>query len=218
MKNKKVFVFDFDGVFYSGEHKFENIRNAIAQNKRKFLPNLTDAQYDQICQNHPEWTQAVRGKNIVENIYKLKYIYPQYDISVDGFNNWQSNDIYKIIIDFGQVIDTKVMKKLCKNYAVYVVSNSSQNHIHFYMKKLGVNPKWFKKVISNMFVEEDTTKKHYLKEILDAEKCLPQNAYMFGDTDESDLVPARKLGMNDIFVENSNDIPKYLEQILGKKL
>ena len=25
MKQKKVLIFDFDGVFYSGEHKFDNI-------------------------------------------------------------------------------------------------------------------------------------------------------------------------------------------------
>ena len=39
---KKVFIFDFDGTFYSGEHKFDNVKQNIDQNRRKFLNKLSN--------------------------------------------------------------------------------------------------------------------------------------------------------------------------------
>ena len=38
----RVAVFDFDGTFYSGEHKFDNVDKHISKNKRKFLPGIWD--------------------------------------------------------------------------------------------------------------------------------------------------------------------------------
>jgi len=35
-KNNKVFIFDFDGTFYSGEHKYDKVKNRIDENRRSF--------------------------------------------------------------------------------------------------------------------------------------------------------------------------------------
>ena len=51
-----------------------------------------------------------------------------------------------------EVVEAMFLKDLCKNYPVYVVSNSSPTHIKFYMDKIGIRYSWFKRVISNHFI------------------------------------------------------------------
>lgn len=215
---KPVLIFDFDGVFYSGEHKFDNVESHVSKNRRKFLPNISKIQYNEICKNHPNWLKAVSGAEIVNCIYELKNTYPQYNISVDAFLKWQEEDIYKLIIDYSQIADSKFIESLCKKYPVYIVSNSSINHIHYYMKAININPKWFKQVFSNQFHEEDRTKKHYYSEILKIENCSNENAIVFGDSVNSDLEPAKALKIDNYLITNSNDIEKTVLNALSVKI
>ena len=106
------------------------------------------------------------------------------------------------------------MEEICKEYKTYVVSNSSPTHLKYYMDKLNINPKWFVDIISNNFTESDRTKKHYYKDILDSEKCDPQNAYVFGDSEKSDLLPARELGINTYLITDA----RKLEDIVNKAI
>lgn len=212
MKQKKVLIFDFDGVFYSGEHKFDNIPMQMQNAKRDFLPKLSDKEYAEVCDKFPNWQSVTVGADIIDAIYQIKN--SGYNVSVDDFWWWQQNNRDLLVIDFGQVIDASYIKQLCKKYAVYVVSNSSYSHLDYYMKILGVKPKWFKKVISNKFCEFDRTKKHYYMSILQKENCEPQNVFVFGDSEISDLVPARELGINACLIENSNDIEQIVQNAL----
>ena len=211
---KKVLIFDFDGVFYSGEHIFDNVGNHVNKNRRKFLPNVSDKMYREICKTFPEWEKYTSGAEIIDCLYKIKSHYPELEISSDAFWNWQQEDIYTLIIDWSQVVDFKYMKELCKKFPVYIVSNSSPNHVEFYMKKLNVNPKWFKQIFSNRFEEFDQTKKHYYKQILEIEKCEPQNAYVYGDSIKCDLEPAKELNINNFHITNANDIHKIVSKSL----
>ena len=212
MKQKKVLIFDFDGVFYSGEHKFDNIAMQMQNAKREFLPKLSEQEYKQICIDFPKWQTVTVGAEIVDLLYQIKN--KGYNASADDFWWWQQNNKDLLVIDFGQVIDANYIKSLCKRYAVYVVSNSSYSHLDYYMKILDVKPKWFKKIISNKFLEFDRTKKHYYQQILQKENCLAQNAFVFGDSEKSDLVPARELGINAFLIQNSNDIEQIVQNAL----
>lgn len=55
MIKKTVLVFDFDSTFYSGKDVYCNVENYVNKNRRKFLPDLTDEQYDDICKKEPYW-------------------------------------------------------------------------------------------------------------------------------------------------------------------
>ena len=60
-----VFIFDFDGTFYSGEHKFDKVKENIDENKRIFLSHLSDDEYDLICKvtkNGVEITAEGKGE------------------------------------------------------------------------------------------------------------------------------------------------------------
>lgn len=212
--NKKVLIFDFDGTLYSGEHKFDLVEGKVCKNRRKFLPHINDDQYAQLIKDEPQWLTRVSGAEIVDCIYQLKNKYPQYNISTDAFWQWQQEDIYEIILDEEQTVNISFMEELCKKYAVYIVSNSSPNHIVYYMKKIGLNPDWFKDIYSNHFEEYDRTKKHYYEEILNRENANPEDSYVFGDSKNSDLVPAQILGINTALVLDSRDIPSIVAKTL----
>ena len=210
MNNKQVLIFDFDGTFYSGDKAFSKIENYVNKNKRKFLPNLTNEQYKKIVKENPAWKDIYVGADIVDFIYMLKKKYPEYKISIKDFWNWQESKPDPLVIDKNQIVDVNFLKNICEKYPTYVVSNSSPNHITFYMKKFKINPSWFKEIISNHFIAKDRTKKHYYEKILLKENCLPQNCFVFGDSMQNDLVPAQKLNINTYLINNANDIPSII--------
>lgn len=215
---RKIFIFDFDGTFYSGDHKFDNVKKCIDDNKRMFLSKLNDEEYSTICNENPRWVNASTGNDITRCLLKLKKKYPQMKIDTKTFYDWQNDFIYDIILDFNQVIDSSFLKNLCEQYSVYVVSNSSIKHICYYMDKLNIDIKWFKKVIGNEFLQSDPTKEHYYEEILKKEKAKPYNVYVLGDSVESDLTPALHLGMNAFYVSNAKNIGSLITSILDDRL
>ena len=215
---KIVFIFDFDGTFYSGEHKFDNVKGNLEENKRNFLSTLSDEEYEMICRENPRWINAATGNDVVRCIGKLSKKYSNLNINLDSFYNWQTNFIYDVILDYTQIVDTEFMENLCNNYPVYVVSNSSLKHIYYYMEKIGINRNWFKKVIGNELKKEDPTKKHYYQEIINEEGVAPHNTYVFGDSVESDLTPAIHLGINAFYVDNAVNISKLVTKVLEKEI
>lgn len=215
---KKVFIFDFDGTFYSGEHKFDKVNKNIEDNRRKFLSKLNDEQYELICKENPRWLNATTGNDIVRCLIRLMKKYKEWNITIEDFYNWQNDFIYDIVIDNNQTVDSKFLEELCSNYSVYVVSNSSLKHIYYYMDKINVNTKWFKKVIGNEFKKEDPSKQHYYKEIIEKEKAHPHDVYVFGDSVESDLTPALHLGMNAFYVDNARHITKLVTSVLNNEI
>ena len=197
---KKVFIFDFDGTLYSGEHIFDKIPKFIANYKRNFLPNITDAQYNQIVNENPSWLNAYSGAELAKHIYLFMKKYPNLNITIKDFRKWELNVIEPVDIDKKQTINPAFLKKLCQDYPVYIVSNSDIIHV--------------KHIISNQFLAKDQTKKHYYKDILAKENCSPQNAYVFGDSERSDISPALKLGINAFLIKDSRKIQNIIENII----
>lgn len=212
---KKVIILDFDGTLYSGEHKFDLIPDIIEKNKRVFLPHLTDEEYSMICKEIPSWNTAIFGSEITKSITEMIAKFPKLPISTKDFYIWQESCIVPIIIDREQVIDLDFLQKLCKDYPVYVVSNSAPPHIVHYMKELSINPKWFRAVISNPFHEYDTTKKPCYEDIVKKENIDSSNLFVFGDSRTSDLNPAKKISAHTGHVRDARLIPYMVKSALN---
>ena len=216
MSDNKVVIFDFDGTFYSGEQAFSKLESFINKNRRKFMPRLTDYQYAKISKENPEWKKVYNGSEIVDLMYDLKEKYPQFDISVKDFWNWQNSTPDPLVIDKKLLVDNDYLKDICKKYPVYIVSNSSPTHICYYMEMFGIDKNWFKEIISNRFTAKDRTKEHYYKRILEKENCKPENTIVLGDSDKNDLEPARKLNINTCLILDATTIPEKLNPFLNK--
>ena len=218
MNNKKVIIFDFDGTFYSGEHVFDSLPEYISKHRREILSSVSDEHYEIIARENPTWQNAIFGSDIVNHIYSFKEKYPTFNVTIDDYWNWQNIRPDPLDIDENEVVNPKFVEDICKKYPTYIVSNSSPTHLNYYIDMFKLKNEWFVDVISNHFIEEDRTKKHYYRDILNKEKCLPENAFVFGDSDTSDLKPARELGMNAYQVLNVNDLEDIVNKALQDKL
>ena len=63
-------------------------------------------------------------------------------------------------------------------------------------------------------MKKDMTKKPYYLKILKKENCTPKNIYVFGDSNKSDIVPAKELGMNGFEIPSSTMIPEIVKNAL----
>lgn len=216
MKKRQIIIFDFDGTLYSGENMFSQIPEFVNQNKRKMIPNITEAEYEKIVKENPTWANAWYGNDLAKHIYMFEEKYPEMNISIKDFIAWEASCIEPVNINKNETVDTKFLKQLCKDYTVYIVSNSLSNHIKHYMKILGISHSWFKGVYSNHFMKYDLSKKPYYKKILERENCKPSEIYVFGDSNKSDIVPAKALGMNGFEIPSSTMIPEIVTNALKK--
>lgn len=214
MKERKIFILDFDGTFYSGENVFSLVNEHVDKHRRKFFPCLTDGEYERVINENPDFKGVYNGLDIANYLFELKNKYKDLKILPKHFYDWQNSYPDPIVLDGADIIDFRLIEELCNTYAVYVVSNSSLNHLKLYMKQMNINAKWFKKLIGNKFTLKDRTKKHYYKWILDNEKCKPSEVYVVGDSERSDLAPARELGMNCYYVPAASQAEEVLKKLI----
>ncbi len=217
MRDKQVIIFDFDGTFYSGDDIFSLLPEFVHRHKKCFLPRLSQEQYDVIVKENPSWQEIFVGADLIKHIYIFRKKYPTWDISARDFWRWQNVTREPVVIHDDMTVDPNFLQELCKQYPVYVVSNSAPTHINYFMKRINVNPKWFTKIISNKFTVKDPSKKHYYQSILQRENCKPNNAYVFGDSITSDLDPAKALGINTYHVTDAREIPAVVNSALKRK-
>lgn len=215
---KKVIILDFDGTLYSGKHIFDKVAGKVIANRRKFLPSFSDSEYEEMIKKYPHWNEVITGRDIVDAIYTVKNMYPNKEVSTKAFFNWQNDDIYELVLDEKQFADVSFIKQLCQKYPVYIVSNSSINHLKHYMGVLDIDPSWFKEIISNHFEEFDRTKKHYYQDICDKENAKPENVFVFGDSIASDLEPGKQLNMKTYFINDATTVKTIVNQVLGEEM
>ena len=214
MNDKKIIILDFDGTLYSSDHVFDKLDNFIKRHRREFLPRLTDEQYARVVKDYPAWSTTVAATELVEYMYLFKKKYPDMKIVLKDFYDWQNAHPDPLVLDNITLVDTEFLKDICLKYPTYIVSNSPTNHLLVYMKRFKIDPSWFKKLVSNHFVAHDRTKKHYYQAILEKENCLPQNAYVFGDSVKNDLEPAIALGMKVCHVTEADKLDEAIVEML----
>lgn len=210
----KVFILDFDGTFYSGEKVFSLVEEHVNNHRRSFFPHISDEEYQRILKENPHFASEINGGKIVEDMYEFRKKYPEMKISPKGFFDFQCKYPDPIVLDGADIIRAEFVKTLCENYAVYVVSNSSLNHLKKYMKQMNIDYKWFKKLIANRFTLKDRSKKHYYKTIMERENISPKQVYVFGDSEKSDLLPGRELNMNVYKIEKASEVEKLINELI----
>ena len=215
MSERKVFILDFDGTFYSGENVFSLVNEHVDKHRRNFFPCLTDCEYEKLISENPDFNSVYNGLDIANCLYEFKNMYPNLKILPKHFYDWQNAYPDPIVLDGAEIIDTNFLKRLCSKYSVYVVSNSSLNHLKLYMNKMGINPKWFKKLIGNKFTLKDRTKKHYYSSIMQKENVAPSSIYVVGDSERSDLLPAKQLNMQTFLISKASEVSEVLAKVIN---
>lgn len=93
------------------------------------------------------------------------------------------------------VVNNDVLKNFSEKRVLYIVSNSSKQEIEAAASILGINLTYFKAILTNPYQGQDLSKKSMLNTILQAEQIEKHELLMVGDSLESDIKPAKQLGI-----------------------
>ena len=108
MKEKKIiFIFDFDGTFYSGDEMFSKLPAYIARHRRDFLPNLSDEEYKKVV---TEKTTIEKERN-VPSVDGRQHWYRVYKAPILDVNN-EGNGLVTIVKNIDREKTLEAQKEL----------------------------------------------------------------------------------------------------------
>ncbi len=193
---KKLIIFDMDGTLYNfveGSFKNSGLQKKVLANALKYVMKKL----------HKTKAEAVK---ILEEINK------QYgeDISIAleknfGFDRYQYfKEVWNIPAEKYIKPNSglrKLLLKLRSNYGLVVVSDAPMIWISRVLQELKINDIFKNRIFSG---EADLRKGfgNYFQEIIKAYNIKPANCVVIGDQEETDIIPAKKLGIKTIFVNN----------------
>lgn len=195
-KNIGIVIFDFDDTLYKYLN-WKGYNEFLIENIRKFFVDLSDEQFNYLLKKY----KIINSDRVVENTAKL--LLDMHGSTKELVNflktikfpcNWQE----------GKILNQNLLKELSKRYKLIIVSNSSKENIKFVSKNMGINLKYFAKILSNQFNKEDLTKSSVFKQIIKSENLPPCKILMVGDSIKHDLLPAKKLGIKTLLIKDWN--------------
>lgn len=193
-KNIKVIVFDFDDTLYK-YLSWEGYDEFFINSVRKLFPEFTDEEYNYYLKKYDMINSCRVSEHAAVMLLDLHG-------STKELVKMLKEVEYKCNWEEGKIFPQEILKELYKDYKMYIVSNSAKNNIKYVSKNMGINLKYFADILPNNFEKTDLSKTARLKEIIAKEKLPPQQILMVGDSAEYDLIPARKLGVKTLLIED----------------
>jgi len=202
-RNKKVIIFDLDGTLYS--FKGSSIKES--------------GLYKKILENTKKYIIKKLNKNEKEAKILLKEILKEYGENISialeerfGVNRYNYfNEVWDISAK--DYIDVKnnlqLRKKLLEvqnNFNLLLLSDAPKIWIEKVLKELKIDDIFKGKILSG---ESDTRKvfNNAFEKVIKNLRVKPENCIVFGDQKETDIIPAKKLGMKTVFVNQYKNCP-----------
>lgn len=196
---KKLIILDLDGTLYSfknGSFKKSGIYDAIIKNTKKYIKQklkvgdkAADSIIKEIIKNF--------GDSISIGLEK-RYGFDRYDY----FNYAWDLPANKYIFYDHNIDLRKIFLKLRKKFKLAVVSDAPLIWVNKVLEKLLIKDIFDKKYL---FSGEGDIRKEFnnaFQAIIKKTKIKPSNCVVFGDQLETDIVPAKKVGMKTVYVGN----------------
>ncbi len=192
---KKIIIFDLDGTLYElkgDSYDKSLLKKEVVKNAEKYITKKLRV-------------SNFEAKKILIEI-KKKYnegisigLEKEYGLSrYDYFNNvWDINASKLVRYDASLC---KTLNKLSKNYELIILSDAPRVWMQNVFKALKIG-KYFKK--NNIFSGESDIRKSFgnaFEYILRIKKVKPENCISVGDQLNTDILPAKKLGMKTIYI------------------
>jgi HAD superfamily hydrolase (TIGR01549 family) len=96
------------------------------------------------------------------------------------------------------------LKKLRKKYPLILISNTDCFSVDQVLEKFQL-----KKLFDDVFLSYQLgvikTDKNFLKHVLTKLNLAPQDCYLIGDSIQSDIIPAKRIGLNAILIDRKNN-------------
>lgn len=200
----KCVMIDFDGTLYSGGDW-----RGSDEWYFKYLPQT--GLYDGSLSDFNHEFEFPEGYHLLQ---KICVFLKSKGEDIAGYKDFQKNNIYNFLQDKTVAVAPELLEKFCKKYPVYLLTDSCSAYLEHYLKVFGYKKSWFKKIICNDYSSEDLSKESDMKKVLKLEKIMPNEAIMIGDSLLHDKVPAEKLKICALQVQDKFETEKIMKKML----
>lgn len=211
LKKIKCVAIDFDNTMYShGNWADEVVLYSRFLEEQNILPELKTGE---------EKLKYI--KSLYPNYHLIQMVYGYlHDNNIDDslFRKFNDDNISDIITSEIVFINPKVIEELAKNYKIFVVSDSQIPYLEHYLKYAGIGLDNFAGILSNEYNDEGYTKIPMMKKVLKMTGFKPNEVIMVGDSEKSDIVPAKLVGLQTYLVKDVHDTENFLQKLIDLKI
>ena len=197
-KSKKLIILDLDGTLYNfqeGSFKRSSLRKKVMRNAEEYLMNKL---------NKTKKDASLVLRNVIKKYGENISIGLEKELGINRFDYFNSawNIDAKKFIKFDPSV-RKTMLEISRCYDYLLISDAPMIWVNNVLKELRIADIFNNKIISG---EGDQRKifGNTFHMILKDYKVKPENCVVIGDQEETDIIPAKKLGMRTIFVGRKN--------------
>lgn len=202
-KNIKLVIFDFDDTLYEGENW---------QNWDKYIKKMTYSFYD----NKEQCEEFAKKYKIFEgctNQYMAKCLTNEFG-STQKLVDFMSNVLYELDVENLKVIENDFLAKLSKKAKLAIVSNSSKNYLHHYLKRFNIDESLFEYILQNEYDVNNYTKGLKYTFLINQLNLKPDEILVVGDNYITDIAPALELGINAVHTSNLADVKNAVNMFI----
>ena len=199
MSKIKAIIFDFDETLYNGE-PFDKWGEFVLKAIETIIPDKEKR--DEFLLKYPQVRGNISSSRLAEILKKELG-------SAELYVKYEKEHIYSLRVDIITAIENNYLYELSQKYPLVIVSNSSYEHIRFYLKEFGIAESNFTAIYQNEFKEFGKGK--YYIEVMKKFNCKADEVLVLGDNFEADILPAIKLGMCGYHVKDINELKRIIE-------
>jgi FMN phosphatase YigB (HAD superfamily) len=197
MNKRKMIIFDLDGTLYrltGGSFRKSKLQQKIHENVLKYLQDRLGVGKKKSCEIVADIKKRY-GENISIGL-ENEYGFDRYDY----FNTVWNINPNGLIEKFPDL--TRILLELQNKYEMILTSDAPLIWIQRVLAELGATEVFTGKILSG---EGDNRKifGNRFEGILKKYDILPENVVSIGDQEETDILPAKSLGMKTIFVNHA---------------
>lgn len=210
LKKIKCVILDFDNTMYSDgdwSHEDECFGKFLVE--KNLLSEYGDwqARIDFLREKYPQY-------------HLLQFMFAfLHDNGIDDgeFRKYNDENVCEIRGENTVFINPKVISNLAKYYKVYIISDSSVPYLEFYLNHAKIDKRKFQAILSNEYNDEGYTKIPMMKKVLKETGLKPNEIIMVGDSEKSDIAPAKLVGFQTFLVNHVSETEKILQDLINLK-
>lgn len=210
LKKIKCVIVDFDATLYSnGDWSKEPEFFGKYLEKVNLLPEISG------WQSKLEYLQKQ-----YPSFHTIKYIFAYLhdnDIDDSDFRKFNNENICEIRGKDTVFINPKIIKEISKYYPIYIVSDSAVAYLEFYLNHAKIDKKLFSGIYDNQYDDETYSKISVMKRVLDETGFKPNEIIMIGDSENSDIRPAKLLGFQSKLISSVFETEEILQELVNLK-
>lgn len=210
LKKIKCVIVDFDETLYSNGVWIDEAEFfAKYLDDRNLLPEVV---------GWKEKTKYLQKKYPTYHIIKQIFAYlHENGVDDSDFRKFKHDNICEIRGEDTVFIKPQIIKELAKFYPVYILSDSDIPYIEFYLKEAGIDKKFFAGIYANTYDDEGYTKIPVMRRVLDETGLKPEEIIMIGDSQNSDIRPAKLVGFQTKHVKSVYETEELLQEFINLK-